>query len=315
MITEEIRQNWKFGIIGNAREISSLRETGYPAWCVKFPSEYGVAIPYAGEGTINENFAHARICSTTISFNGSSSKKVLLLVSDSTGIELPFSSLCAEFVDPGNNGVFRKEIEASPVGWWSEWKELLGNRNVDDRIYDVLGELCVLKYCEESGLNPEWNGPTGASYDIEMPTEFIEVKSTLSRSKKEITISNLFQLDPPGKTLSLVLCQFEPSVGTGVSINSVVSELESLGFNTAALNDKLAHQGFALGKSARNKRFILHSMLKYVVDGNFPRIVPSSFVSGSLPAGITRITYTVNLDDLVPIVLERGNTNDEIQNH
>ncbi len=312
MITEEIRLNWRFGIIGNAREIISLSETNYPAWCVKFPGEYGVAIPYSGDEIINESFSHARIYSTTINFYGDSSQKVLLLVSDSIGIEQPFSSLCAEFIDPGSDGEFRKEIESSPVSWWSEWKELLGNRNVDDRIFDVLGELCVLKYYEESGLNPEWNGPSGATYDIEMPSEFIEVKSTLSRSKKEITISNVFQLDPPGKALSLILCQFEPSVETGVSINSIVSELESYGLNISALNDKLAHHGFALGKSARNKRFILHSMLKYAVDTSFPRIVPSSFVSGSLPTGITRITYTVNLNGLVPIVLERGSTNDEI---
>ena len=314
MITEEIRLNWKLGIIGNAREIASLKDTGYPAWCVKFPGEYGVAIPYSGETSVNENFAHARICNTTISFNGSSQKNVLLLVSDSVGIELPFSSLCAEFVDPGINGVFRKEIESSPVGWWSEWKELLGNRNIDDRIYDVLGELCVLAYFEKLGCSPEWNGPTGASYDIEMSEEFVEVKSTLSSTKKEITISNLFQLDPPGKKLSLVLCQFEPSVEAGVSINSVVADLESQGFNVSTLNEKLIHQGFAPGKSARNKRFILHTMLKYAVDSDFPRIVPSSFVTGSLPTGIMRITYTVNLDDLVPIVLEKGNTDDEIQN-
>ncbi|MFQ9573650.1 MAG: hypothetical protein ACLR0V_06395 [Roseburia hominis] len=35
----------------------------------------------------------------------------------------------------------------------------------------------------------------GASYDIETDDKFIEVKSTLSRSKREITVNNQFQLD------------------------------------------------------------------------------------------------------------------------
>ena len=65
--------------------------------------------------------------------------------------------------------------------------------------------------------------------------------------------------------------------------------------------------------SARKRKFILHEMLKYKVDEKFPRIIPDSFIGGVIPAGITSITYTVNLDGMEAESLIRGDNN-EIQN-
>lgn len=76
----------------------------------------------------------------------------------------------------------------------------------------------------QSGENAAWNGPDGASYDIETDDKFIEVKSTLSRSKREITVNNQFQLDTSSKNLNLVLCVFEPSIQSGVSINKITEK-------------------------------------------------------------------------------------------
>ena len=41
----------------------------------------------------------------------------------------------------------------------------------------------------------------------------------------------------------------------------------------------------------------------YAVDGNFPRIVSDAFVVGTLPPGITRITYWIDLTNEPPIPL------------
>ena len=62
----------------------------------------------------------------------------------------------------------------------------------------------------------------------------------------------------------------------------------------------LKELGFEEGRSARNKKFIIHSMLKYTVDSDFPRITPASFAGGVMPAGITKITYTVDLSGMTP---------------
>ena len=314
MMKQAIRNNWATDITGYAQVIPATKDTDYPAWTVKFHDSYGVALPYDGDEEINENFANARIYSNEIVFDNQNVRKAIILTTSSDGIEATFSALCSELVDPGTNGEKRVKILDAPLEWWREWKEMLGNRNIDPRIYDVLGELCVFKTLIKSGEDANWNGPDGASYDIETEQRFVEVKSTIVRDKREVTISNPTQLDPPGKPLSLVLCQFEPTVLSGVSIDSIIEEFADMGFNTALLNSKLSKMGFDAGMSARKKTFILHGMLKYTVDSDFPRITPASFVGGVMPAGVTKFTYTVDLSGMTAESMMQGAEHD-IQNN
>ena len=51
-------------------------------------------------------------------------------------------------------------------------------------------------------------------------------------------------------------------------------------------------------------------MLKYAVDFDFPRITPTSFVGGVMPAGITKITYTVDLSGMTPESMMQGEENE-----
>ncbi len=301
MLRKMIQNNWNSDISGFAQRIEYLERSGFPAWTIKYEDSYGVTIPYEGVEEINETFASARIRSTSINFQNGNIQRALVLTTDSVSIKEPFSVLCVALIDPGDDGKNRKSIITSPVLWWSEWKELLGNKNIDERIYDVLGELCVLKYAVEHGEEAEWNGPDGKSYDIETETRFIEVKSSINRSKKEVTISNQFQLFPKEKNLNLVLCCFESTVMSGISIDSIINEFSELGYNTELLEEKLDKMGFEKGMSSRKKTFLLHEMLQYVIDDSFPRITPESFVNGVLPSGITKITYTVDLSVSTPI--------------
>lgn len=310
MLKKTILTNWKTDILGYAQSISDLEHTEYPAWTVKMDDSYGVAIPYNGKEEINENFANARIRSTEIKIITGDVKRVIMLTAASEDIKTSFSSLCEALIDPGDNGVHRVLIESSPIIWWKEWKELLGNRNIDERVYDVLGELCVLKYLVQSGEEAEWNGPDGATYDIETVARFIEVKSSINRDKREVTISNQFQLFPNGKALVLILCRFEPTILSGISIDSVISEFEVMGYNISLLNKKLEKRGFEEGMSARKKNFILHEMLLYTIDESFPAITPESFIGGVMPQGITKITYMVDLSGLTPISLLQGENYD-----
>lgn len=314
MLSDIVMKNWETDIIGHAQIILSDDLGDHIAWTVKFPDTYGVAIPYVNGSEVNETFANARIYSGEISLNSGTPQPALILCTEKDDIKEPFASLCAGLIDPGVSGEKRDAIISDPVKWWKEWKEMLGNRSIDERIYDVLGELCVFYKLVSSGEDANWNGPDGASYDIECEHFFAEVKSTSSRSKREVTISNQFQLDPPNKNLFLYLCQFEPTVQTGVSINSMLKKFSDLGYNKTLLNQKLNQIGFEEGMSSRNRSFVLHDMLKYTVDASFPRITASSFVGGALPQGITKITYTVDLSGLASVSMLRGDE-DEIQNN
>ncbi len=312
-LRNDIINNWKTDIVGFSHSIDSLEGSGYSSWTVKYQDTYGVAIPYEGVEEIHEFFSNAEIRSDIISVNDGVAQRAILLLADYSVSQNSFAALCEELIIPGENGVNRRNVTSSPVMWWQEWKELLGNKSIDERIYDTLGELCALKHLATSGIEVNWGGPTAATYDIETPSGYVEVKSTISRSKKEITVSSKFQLDPPGKSLDLFFCVFEDSVHNGLSIDQMVTELMALGISKEYLNVRLSKKGLQEGMSARRRKFILHEMLKYKVDEKFPRITPASFVGGAIPAGITTITYSVNLDGMEAELLIQGDGN-EIQN-
>ena len=298
MLMNEILSNWLGMPHGRVMVISSLTEIGYKSWTIKIGSEYGVAIPVDSSEEISEYFSGAHYYTGDILLDNENTEHVLMLTTSKEEIKEQFASLCAELLTPGENGELRREISTSPVSWWIAWKELLGNKNVDLRVYDVLGELWTLKYLAGKGEHVEWNGPSGATYDLDCDGYYTEVKSTTSRNKRQITLSNLFQLDPPdGCKLFLVLCQFEASL-TGISINSLVDDLEKLGYSKNVLNDKLDKLGLERGKTARKRCYILHAATRYTVDDNFPAIRESSFTDGVLPQGVMSITYTVTLDGI-----------------
>ncbi len=306
MLIEEIINNWSGSPTGIAMNVTSLSSDGYETWTIKTNGEYGVAIPIASDEEISEYFSGAHYYTRRIILNDLEEKNALLLTTDKTDIIEQFAMLCAELINPGENGVLRNEIVSNPVSWWLQWKELLGNKNIDVRAYDVLGELLVLKYLAQQGTFAEWNGPNGATYDIECDGFFVEVKSTTARNKRQITLSNLFQLDPPGgEKLFLFLCQFE-AAQSGISINSLVCDLEKLGYSSEGLNSKLEKLGLEKGKVARKRNYIVHAVTKYEVNDCFPAIRESSFVGGILPEGIMSITYTVTLDGVAgeKIILE-----------
>lgn len=298
MLIDEILANWAGMPSANAMSISSLSNAGYISWTIKTAAGYGVAIPVDCDEEISEHFAGAHYFTGDILLDDSNKEHVLMLMTQKEEIKEQFAALCAELLAPGENGELRKELAQSPVTWWMAWKELLGNKNVDLRVYDALGELWTLKYLAKHGEYAEWNGPDGATYDIDCETYYTEVKSTTARNKRQITLSNLFQLDPPdGKKLLLILCQFESSL-SGISINNLVDQLESLGYSRTALNDKLERLGLEKGMSARKRCYVLHAATKYTVDESFPAIRETSFVGGVLPSGVMSITYTVTLDGI-----------------
>ena len=297
---EDIKANWRLDISNKLQEIALLKDS-YPAWTIKSFDGYGVAVPYEGED-VREDFSNAVIYCDYIGVNGKN-QKVLILSSKTQSMDSAFTNLCLDFVNPGDEGEYRKALLASPVKWWASWKELLGNKSIDERVYDVIGELAVLKYYAKKGLNPKWNGPNQSSYDIELDDSFVEVKSSINRTKKEITISSIYQLSNLNKKLYLTFCTFELTAGQGESINSLVKDLKSIGYNVATINEALEKKGFGIGKSDRNKTFILHSMYQYVVDENFPKVIEQSFVDGVLPKGIIDISYTVDLSGLEAVNL------------
>lgn len=311
MLAQQIIENWDTSAKGYAAEIIMLFEVGYPAWTIKTNEVYGVAIPLPDNVEVAEKFSGAKLYNDIIELNGQK-ENVLLLVTELEDIKYPFATLCAELITPGDAGILRREVEENPVNWWKQWKELLGNKNIDERVYDVLGELYTLRYLAKRGRMAIWNGPNSATYDIECDCMYYEVKSTMAREKRQITLNNHFQLDPPdGKELKLILCQFEVAQ-TGYNIDSLVDELTQYGYSKQDLNQKLEVLGFEKRNSARKRCYMLHAMIEYDVDDKFPAIRESSFVGGVLPKGVQTITYTISLDGVSGEKIENSEYDDGI---
>lgn len=295
-----IRQEWDMILYsGSMRQIKPVCRTGFDAWAAKWPNGYyGVVIPCNEDTAVDESFAKVKFVSEKIPIDDKCVNTLSIRTSDPE-IEAVFAALCVTFINPGNDGDVRKELIEHPLSWWKEWKAMIGNKNVDEMVYDVIGELYVFKTLLDHGQNPTWQGPNRATYDIETETHFIEVKSTIVRDRKQITASSSSQFDPKDKTLDLVFCQFEPSVSHGLSINSIVKAIKAIDSHKANdVEEKLTTHGFGKNKSVRNMTFILHSASRYHVDKNFPKITRESFASGDFPPGIDKITYTINLSGL-----------------
>lgn len=141
MLINEILANWGGMPSANAMSISSLSNAGYISWTIKTAAGYGVAIPVDCDEEVSEHFAGAHYFTGDILLDNSNKEHVLILMTQKEEIKEQFAALCAELLAPGENGELRKELVQSPVTWWMAWKELLGNKNVDLRVYDALGEL------------------------------------------------------------------------------------------------------------------------------------------------------------------------------
>ena len=315
-LSNEILYQWRGTPDNHCKEVDSIIKMGYSAWTIVKGDQFGVAIPNEKGASIDESFAGADLFSGMLTVQGNELSTLILMSENRSSME-PFSYLCSEFIQVGNSGQRRSEITDNPLAWWQQWKELLGNKNVDEMVYDTLGELVVLYYLSTHGDVAEWNGPTGATYDIDCGNKFVEVKSTKSRNKREITLNNEFQLQPPpGSNLQIALCQFEDAI-SGISINRIVGLLTNIGYDRNDLNGKLRKKGFRENKSARNRNYILHGITFYVVDDAFPAIRNESFVGGAKPVGVKSYTYTVTLDGIhgTEVQFQKDDKINEVQNN
>jgi hypothetical protein len=268
----------------------------YPAWVVKRENWYGIAIPNKYNKKINERFSNVKIKNLNLII-GKEEKELLLLTSNIDYLRNEFATICAEFVELGENGEQREKLMKDPIKWWDSWKTLLGNAIQNKKPYSVLGEMLILLYLVKNEKKPKWAAVEKATHDIEIKDYSYEVKSTTKRYESVITISSQNQMIKPQKDLYLCFCRFEKSKN-GYSIEDIAKKLEKFGYSYYKANLGIEKMGFEKGMSVRDEKYKIHEIRKYKVDNNFPKITKESFVSGKLPDGIVKITYDIDLNGL-----------------
>lgn len=291
MLTE-IRNAFAQTKKGSALKVDSIDDS-FPAWVLRYDDWYGVGILFERDTEISERFSNARLWTKQMTINGYE-YHLLLLISTEESLRHEFASVCAQFIDPGNNGLDRIKILNNPLEWWEKWRSLLGNSIYDRAVYSVLGELLVYERLLQQGHDPKWSGASRGTHDIELDDRSYEVKSTIQRYGVAVTINSQFQLQKTGNELNLVFCRFEESE-LGNSIADVLGRISAYGINIDLLNGALEKIGLEVGCSARLEKYKMLEMRKYLVDDSFPAITHNSFVDGKIPEAVIQLTYTVDL--------------------
>lgn len=293
-VYEELRKWFSTGMKRGGWQIESLPKE-YPAYVVKDYYGYGVVIELPNKQIlVNESFSNCTFHTEIINSGGRDINRLFFLCRD-FDYYIEFASICAQLIDPGENGKDRKKLLKDPLSWWKNWKLLIGNSVFTKNVYSIIAELMVLEYLYKKDKTVEWTGARAGTIDIENKQEGYEVKSTIQRQGYTFTASSEFQLiTTKYKTLKLFFCRMEKSP-SGNSINQIVKRLVALGYNKADLEDCLRHLGLPYGNSSRNEKYKIIEKRLYSVSKDFPRIVPESFKNNVIPNGITHIVYNVDL--------------------
>lgn len=293
-IIDEIREGFASIKVTGAREIMSLPKE-YPGYVIRTPEGYGVAIKVNDNVEVNEKFNSCKFHNIEMTMDGQKNN-YLILSSSFEEYRYEFASLCAEFLDSGERGENRKNLENNPYDWWAKWRELVGNTSRELCVYNVIAEMMVLakKFSEDS--TTEWTTMRSGSHDVECSNESCEVKSTIKRYGATIKITGQHQLEH-SKPLFLYFCRLEESL-EGVSINDLRNELIKIGYDEGKIECELDKLGFEKGANIRNKKYKVLEKRKYIVNDKFPRIVNESFKGDKLPDYIIRVEYTVDLDGI-----------------
>lgn len=241
-------------------------------------------------------FANTKIVTKPLEMDGVS-KNCIMLLCDNPELRYMFATVCAEFVDPGEDGKDRKLLTDNPQSWGMKWRDLLGNVVAQRRVYSFLGEMLVLDHLFQQDSQTSWAAVNGGSHDIETSSMSAEVKSTLQRYGSTVTISGQHQLLSAKKGLELYFIRMERSK-LGISIDDMVRTLTEHGYASIKLENELKQQGIMPGSPERKERYKILEKRKYIVDEQFPKITKDTFQDKQFPQNIIHITYTIDLDGL-----------------
>jgi Putative PD-(D/E)XK family member, (DUF4420) len=220
-----------------------------------------------------------------------------------------FGRLCQDLVEDS------RDSNASNGAWLlllrlGRWRKLLeaGPKHIlsDGQVRGLFGELWFLKTVAiprfgKAAAVDGWGGPLGKAQDFQLGDGLAEIKTILPGAHK-VSISSADQLDSRGSPLELAVITIDAS--KGVSLTRLVTdlrlELEDLPPASAEFDLRLAESGYTERPEYNHPEFTVLSVRYYSVVSPFPRIITSA-----LPAGVSRITYDLDLLDCEPYRSDR----------
>ncbi len=163
----------------------------------------------------------------------------------------------------------------------------------------LFGELWVLDLLtsRRRDVVTMWEGPQGGVHDFRNATQAIEVKTTLSRGARVVTINGLLQLvPPPNGRLHLAFLQVETrEQGAGITIPQLVQRIRTACSNAVVLDQRLELANWDEGASELHGQrvFEVRSFEMADVDSSFPAITPGVLAGHAASGMIARLEYDV----------------------
>ncbi len=233
-------------------------------------------------------------------FEGKREARGLLLECRFSSLMPVFTGFCEPFIGRVEAG---EPVGASFIACLEAFRALLAAEAAEETSradVGLLGELIVLQ--DMIGLDEAaveyWGRPANERHDFRKGANALEVKTSLraAAAKPTVKISALDQLEPPSAgMLHLVFVKLEKDSSGLLSLHEILHALrERLGKRHAALLDeKIA--GSWDDHSGALSRFALLEKAAYRVEPGFPRLTPSSLVSGGVDPGISNVKYDLDL--------------------
>lgn len=220
-----------------------------------------------------------------------------------------FATMACDIVDALDNAAASGEPEsrllATLIGRVIAWQQFMskGAASLDTEAeLGLAGELYFITLLLNSGISPEvtlksWVGPDDAPQDFLLGNGAIEIKATMSSSGLSVKIGSLEQLDDSiASPLFLAVIRFA-SDESGLTLPEMIAlvekDLEREPIFINYLGDKLRMAGYLDSHADQyTRKFHPKELRIFSVSTDFPRLTP-----GSIPAGITRASYEINLDN------------------
>ena len=180
---------------------------------------------------------------------------------------------------------------------------------------EVVGLYAELLFLEElldqgsseQGAIDAWLGPEAVHQDFVFGNTAIEVKSVTGRDPSVIRIASEDQMETVCDRLFLRVYRLSPQGGSPneLSLNGLVVKIQATLKEPGSVHlfrEKLSVAGYYFELPEYSKPFyVVLGSDTYLIDEEFPRLVRSK-----IPAGIVRVSYSIQLENIRPFRREAG---------
>ena len=189
-----------------------------------------------------------------------------------------------------------------------EFRRLLarsrGDLPAEEVIIGLIGELHLLLQLVEIDPNHwrSWIGVRGTNVDFSFAGVDIECKTGRSSDAPRITVHGLDQLEPMnGHRLFLRHLAVEPNPSGPLHVPGLIDMVLRYVVDQEGFMDLIAQTPYDLAQRDlwEEQAYAPVSSIIYSVNDAFPRIRPSTFEAGQLPAAISSLRYDISLQHAV----------------